>query len=59
MFKNGRRAIDDVEHKERPPISTNSETTIGLNECIVAIFKNEVSNEVDTSHRSVHKITAD
>ncbi|XP_035232347.1 uncharacterized protein LOC118204136 [Stegodyphus dumicola] len=62
MFENGRTDIDDAEHEGRLPTGTNSEIAARVNECILAnrrITIDEISNELDISHESVHKIIAD
>ncbi|KFM62375.1 Histone-lysine N-methyltransferase SETMAR, partial [Stegodyphus mimosarum] len=58
MFENGRTDIDDAEREGRPATAT----TARVNECILAnrrITINKISNELDISHGSVHKIIAD
>ncbi|GFS37781.1 histone-lysine N-methyltransferase SETMAR [Nephila pilipes] len=62
MFENGRTHIDDAERDERPSTATNSKIVARLNECILAnvyITIDEISNKMDISYGSVHKIIAD
>ncbi|GFS55653.1 histone-lysine N-methyltransferase SETMAR, partial [Nephila pilipes] len=61
MFENGRSHIDDTEREGRPSTATNSEIAALMNEYILAnrrITIDEISNKVDISHGSVHKIIA-
>ncbi|GBM54883.1 hypothetical protein AVEN_158317-1 [Araneus ventricosus] len=62
MFENGRTDIDDAEREGRPSSATNSEIAACMNLCTLAnrrILVDEISNELDISHGSVHKIIAD
>ncbi|XP_035220977.1 uncharacterized protein LOC118193925 [Stegodyphus dumicola] len=62
MFENGRTDIDDAERKGRPSTATNSEIAARVNECILTNRRktiDEISNEQDIFHGSVHKIIAD
>ncbi|XP_035229543.1 histone-lysine N-methyltransferase SETMAR-like [Stegodyphus dumicola] len=62
MFDNGRTDIDDTEREGRLSTATNSEITVRLNEYIFAnrrITIDEISNGLDISHESLHKIIAD
>ncbi|XP_035215010.1 uncharacterized protein LOC118188628 [Stegodyphus dumicola] len=62
MFENGHTDIEDAQREGRPSTATNSEIAALVNECIFAkrrIIVDEMSNELDISHGSVHKIIAD
>ncbi|XP_035231680.1 protein GVQW3-like [Stegodyphus dumicola] len=62
MFENGPTDIDNAKREGRPSTATNSEIAARVNECILAnrrIMIDEISNEVDISHGSVHKIISD
>ncbi|GFS94505.1 histone-lysine N-methyltransferase SETMAR [Nephila pilipes] len=54
MFENGRTHIDDAERDVRPSTATNSKIVAN-----VYITIDEISNKIDISYGSVHKIIVD
>ncbi|GBM02452.1 hypothetical protein AVEN_76501-1 [Araneus ventricosus] len=59
MFEDGRTDIDGAERERRPSTATNSEIATRVNESILAnrrVAVDEIANELDISHGSVHKI---
>ncbi|GBO45909.1 hypothetical protein AVEN_6563-1 [Araneus ventricosus] len=59
MFENGRTDIDD-EGEGRPSTRENSEIAARVNETILAnrrVAVDEITNKLDISHGSMHKIT--
>ncbi|GBM53512.1 hypothetical protein AVEN_261281-1 [Araneus ventricosus] len=62
MFEKGRTDIEVIEREGRSSTATNSEIAARVNECVIAnrrIAIDEISNELDVSHGSLHKITAE
>ncbi|GFT62250.1 mariner Mos1 transposase [Nephila pilipes] len=62
LFENGETHINEVESEGMTSTATNSEIAARVNECILEngrITIDEISNELDISHGSVHKIIAD